>query len=568
VPPDSTIGPESIMPLPLDKPVATRFAPLDTTSRTKQIIAQVDAFRIRKDFHTALSVLRGAIAEMPDARDLREKLYDVLIEAGDRQGAIDEMLIYARYLGGRGDREGAALVLDELLLFEPGQPDATEMLAQLGYEVTYEPQYDEYGNPYPASPEQSWIDPAAYGQASYNWDESSVDPSGYDQRPDSYAQPRGGYSGRRYEPLTSDAPLPSLPMEEESTQFMEAPPSTRGLPLVVPPVPPVPENMGMPPAYIQTKPGAAQVARKQTPQHQPQPARPGAFSQLDEDALEEVDFFARHGMFDQARAMLDDQLSRLPNHPLLLEKKRELDVMAAQALAPTDRESGTRPVPRSADAPAAPAGGFGFDISESLNALDQLEIEPEHEPEPEPAAPPVDVETMFEQFKQGMGAPLQISETDAATHYDLGVAYKEMGLYADAIAEFELASRDPGRECVCLSMIGMIYVQVGEIDAAIDAFIRGLQVRNKTKEQEYALTYEVGNAYEMQGLPEQALMFFQKLAQINPGYQDPRGSVTERIRALDPRTAHMAHAAPADRSRVTDNIDDAFDDMMTGGRKK
>ena len=40
--------------------------------------------------------------------------------------------------------------------------------------------------------------------------------------------------------------------------------------------------------------------------------------------------------------------------------------------------------------------------------------------------------------------------------------------------EFQLAARDPARECVCQSMIGYIALQQGDVDGAINAFIRGL----------------------------------------------------------------------------------------------
>lgn len=564
-------------------PAGPRHTPYDPVARAKQLIATAETLRQQRNYQQAVAFLQTAIEELPTARDLREKLFDVLIEGGDRQGAIEEMLLFARYLADQGDPDGAALILDELLLLEPGQPDATDMLAQLGYALTYEsgPEYtDEYGNPYPAqgSDPQQYADPGYYGAGSYNFDDSS----GAYARPEPPAAQGRGYGDRRYGHLTSDAPLPSYGIEEESAQFMDAPPSTRGMPLV-PPAAPLPQHMQVPPTpavpgvlpdpaagipstYTPSRPGVASVNRRRLT---PPPRSSYAMSQLDEDALEEVEFFARHGMFDQARAMLNDQLSRLPNHPLILEKKREIEELAARALS--DRESGTRALPRAAEARPSEAA---YDISASLDALDQLEMGGSLEATaPLPAAPqPVDVESMFEQFKAGVSvgapnAPAQISESDAATHYDLGVAYKEMGLFTDAIAEFELASRDPGRECVCLSMIGMIYIQVGEIDAAIDAFMRGLQVRNKTREQEYALTYEVANAYEVQGLPEQALMFFQRLAAMNPAYADPRGSVADRMAALDPNQ-RTATRTMGGSFGTTDNVDDAFDEMMGRRRKK
>lgn len=566
---------------PMSLPVAlVQHAPrpvshtVDLSVRIKQMLAQAEAFRLRKDFDGAIGFLQSAIDALPDAKDLREKLYDVLIEAGDTPGAIEEMLLHAQYLTERGDAQGAALILDEILLLAPGQPEATEMLAKLGYAVTYsgDPQgaqyTDEYGNPYqgPIDDPMGGPDPYYGSQYGTEFDASSAAhliPRGAPGTPEERA-----YAGRRYEPLTTDPPLPSFGMDEESTQFMDTPPSNRGMPIVPPmaPVPDVPSG----PSYVSTRPGSATSTRRPIPPATPsQPRGPAVFSQLDEDALEEVDFFARNSMFDEARAMLDEQLRRLPNHPLLLEKKREVEVMASRSLS--DRESGTRALPKN-EAPRVSEAGF--DISASLHALDELEIDETATAyyEPMGQTQPVDIEEMFEQFKAGVSVPAQgpapISESDASTHYDLGVAYKEMGLYTDAIAEFELASRDPARECVCLSTIGMIYVQIGEIDAAIDAFIRGLQVRNKTKDQEYALTYEVANAYDAQGLPEQALMFFQRLAHANPTYTDPRGSVSDRMRALDPNQKPSAQAVGAERIRVADDMSSAFDDILGDRRKK
>jgi len=58
-----------------------------------------------------------------------------------------------------------------------------------------------------------------------------------------------------------------------------------------------------------------------------------------------------------------------------------------------------------------------------------------------------DVDAVFAQFKSAAFRS-QVEETDSATHYDLGVAYKEMGLVSDALKEFSLAARDPARDCM------------------------------------------------------------------------------------------------------------------------
>jgi tetratricopeptide (TPR) repeat protein len=266
-------------------------------------------------------------------------------------------------------------------------------------------------------------------------------------------------------------------------------------------------------------------------------------------------------MFEEARNILEEQLARLPNHPLLMERLREVTELASQthgARAATDNESGTRAVPRGSERPDEDRA---FDIAESLKMIDELEVAPGSVTGVQDDPRQISVESVFEQFKAGVAA--QISESDASTHYDLGVAYKEMGLYADAIGEFELAARDPGRECVCQSMIGVTHLQMGDIEAGIDALIRGLHASHKTVEQELALTYEIANAYEMRGVPEQALYYFLWVARMSPSYSDPRGSVAERLRRIDvPKPAARAVGA----EMIADEFDAAFDDLLPSGK--
>jgi tetratricopeptide (TPR) repeat protein len=132
------------------------------------------------------------------------------------------------------------------------------------------------------------------------------------------------------------------------------------------------------------------------------------------------------------------------------------------------------------------------------------------------------------------------------------------------VSEFELASRDPARECVAQSMIGMMHMEMGNVDQAIDAFIRGLHASQKSSDQELALTYEIGNAYEYRQNREQALYYFQLVARIDPNYRDPRGSVEERISNLE-----EPHE-PAQRAAVGgggDEFDAAFDDLFDGPKR-
>lgn len=519
-----------------EPPFALRSSPPggdDAASRVREIVSRSETFRRNGDYQAAISALRVAIAQHPSVREVRERLCDVLIECGDQDAAVLEMLAYARHVIEVGDSDAAARLLDEVLLLEPDNRTALQLLGSLGYAVSTP---DEEPAP---SQAQGWAQPDAH------------DPS---------------------------APLPSYDLEDAATGDAQqllarghsvAPTSAR---LAAPPIelddPFASENtsFGMP-AYPLEEPAQERVG-----------SSPGT---LDEAALEEIEFFTQHGMLEEAEGLLGEQLARLPNNPLLLEKRREIEAARSAAAG---EDAATRLASPYAEAPAADvaAGEYGYpppslseapassaqarevtvdrayDIAHALDEMDNVLDNFGPRQQPHTIGQQVSVEAVFEQFKQGVAA--QIAESDAATHYDLGVAYKEMGLIADAIHEFELASRDPTRECVCQSMIGMLHMQNNNIEGAIDAFILGLHAVQKTVDQELALTYEIGNAYEMRSNTDQALYYFQLVARLDLSYRDPRGSVAERIAMLERRSGHEPVAPKS--IAVGDEFDAAFDDLF------
>lgn len=503
----------------------------DPVVRARYIAAQVEQLRRDRNYEEAIALLEGSIDRLPDARELREKLCDLLLEAGDQPRAILAMIAFARRLAETNDIDGAARVLDEVLLLDQGHQEAITLLNELGYAV---PGYE--------APAEPGYDPNAPLPA-YDLDDISS--------PAQPAQPQA--MDGLDDPFADDEnqPLPAFPMEEDEAKTMYVSASMR------PSYEPAQlANLGTGSyAPVQTQSGAFSPVRIPPPPPQYAPAEastelaPPSFGNI-EDTLEEIDFFVSQGMLDDARNLLEEHLARLPNHRLLLDRKRELE----QLSPPAPNESGTRVAPRSAH-PAAEIEDRAFDIARSLDALDALDTHNDSFDQQQ-----VSVEDVFEQFKEGVKA--QVSESDAATHYDLGVAYKEMGLFTDAIAEFEIASRDPVRECVCQSMIGMLHMQLGNVDAGIDSLIRSLHASQKTREQELAILYEIANAHEHGHNPEQALYFFQRLARLDPKYYDPRGSISERVRRLDAPKAPTARAVGQDL--VADDFDAAFDELLGG----
>lgn len=526
-PPMQTQGPElAVNDAPLEAPIDEAHEAGDPVLWARQVVADADSFLRLRLWDRALETLRAALEMDPRSTMVRERLRDVLLETGDHEGAIEEMFALAAIALDALDAEGAIEHLLTVLRVVPGHPRAIEMLAELGYEVpAAEPtatfteptiQDAQPGYAYPEIPAQPEYRPGYDANAplpSYDLEEigpsEAMSPGSYDVRgPDQQPAAAEGFG--------DEAPLPSFPMDDEAAESH--------------------------PAAV-----AATVAA----------SRAFAGGESIEDALEEADFFASRGLFDDARAILEEQLARAPNHPLVVERLRELDSAAA---AQSMGGSGTRERPQDGGAPEAVAAAGddrAFDIAASLD-LDSLEELEEPRPEFANADEQVDVEEVFSKFKAGVKA--SVSESDSSTHYDLGVAYQEMGLYNDAIDEFELAARDPARECVCKHIVGSIHRAQGNLELAIASFQAALGSKQKTTEQELALYYELGDGFEAKGSPSEALAYFERIARRAPAYDDPRGKVSERIAAL----------APGDRPSRTkavgnaDDFDAAFDAILNG----
>lgn len=481
----------------------------DSRAHAKKAIVDADSFRKLRLYSKAIETLHIALEIDPRSIEIREKLREVLIEAGDREGAIAETVNLAALYIDRGELIEAEPLLREVIEIEPGHEAALSMLAEIvpgtGGELLIPappPSYD------PDAPLPSY-DLEEIGA------EQALARTGGAQRSDGYLAPEDFLSE---ESFTNEAPLPAFPLPSTDDE------------LVLDDVEPITDVEIVEPAG-------------------PSPQEIEAL----ESVLEEAEFFTSRGLYDDARTILTEQLARTPNHPLVLEKLREVE----EAVASTG--AGSQTIELSMLGAARPSAAPSYDVSASLDALDQLEA-----PAPSAASasatrsiPDVDVDQVFAKFKAGVRA--QVTNADAATHYDLGVAYKEMGLIPDAINEFEAAARDPSRECMCHAMIGLIYLEQGDLDKAAEAYIRGLSAAEKTVEQEMSLYYDLGNVYEMKGQNQDALYYFQKIARRDPGYRD----VADRIQALAPQLEIAAPKAPTARAVNDDEeFDRVFDDLF------
>jgi tetratricopeptide (TPR) repeat protein len=283
----------------------------------------------------------------------------------------------------------------------------------------------------------------------------------------------------------------------------------------------------------------------------PSPARSAELDVL-EEALEEADFFAARGLYEDARVILAEQLTKTPNHRLVIERLREVEESIAAS-------GSSQTIERSMLAGGAAESAEDLDVAVSLSGMNQELPAQSAGSDVTSSMVHVDVDQVFMKFKAGVRA--QVAEADSATHYDLGVAYKEMGLLGEAIAEFEAAARDPHRECMCYAMMGLIYLEQNDLERSSESYIKALGAQSKTVEQEMSLYYDLGIVYEMKNAKKEALYYFQKIARRDPGFRD----TADRIAALSPGGAEPAKPAqPARAVGDDDDFERAFDDLFEG----
>ncbi len=477
-------------------------------AQADQFLADAEAFRRVKLYDRALENVRQARAVAPQRVDVHEVERDLLIEAGRSEEAIETMLRIAAIFVEQLDAEAAAHALQDVLAYEPRNARALEMLHELGYEVVEdEADTGEAAEAYAPPVAQTPAPPTA------------PPPPSHRSAP---LSPRGGA------PMSPrGAPLPparARQLSELSDPFDAPEPGA---------------------ARTQAPPADAPLPSFDLDNTEEEAPRPTQIPAMDrrsvrarelelDDALEEIEFFLTRGLLEDARIILDQQLALHPNNLLLHERLQEL-VSQEQAQA----GSGARTRPHS---------DHVYDLENSLEEFDSW-IPPPSQGQPQEQ---VDVEEIFTQFKEGVAK--QISVDDSQAHYDLGLAYKEMGLLDDAIREFELAARDAIKYPICSAMIGAIETERGRPEEAIQAYMAGLGAEGLEPQQETMLAYEVALLYEAGREFGEALRFYRQAAQSTPHYRD----VDQRIARMQKEMGSMRAAAVG----ANEDWDAAFDDII------
>ncbi|MFQ5724083.1 MAG: tetratricopeptide repeat protein [Terriglobia bacterium] len=297
------------------------------------------------------------------------------------------------------------------------------------------------------------------------------------------------------------------------------------------------------------------------------------------EAGEEIDFYLNQGLAEQARTALEGYEQRFPGEPALAELRARVEAAAAAPAEAAPEAAPAEPLPvepvpaeaaseeseihevtleaQPQEQPAPAGTGMSADdfFSGLAGELDQaLEgavppteppAAPSPAPTPEPAPAPAAKEEekeaapvgvlaeVFEEFKEELGEVEEVE--DLETHYNLGIAYKEMGLMEEAISEFQKVVKASEKERsashlfqVC-TLLGMCFIEKGMPQIAVRWYERALKSPGVDEEGSLALRYDMGVAHEQAGNKKAALNCFMEVYGANVDYRN----VGERIRELE-----------------------------------
>jgi tetratricopeptide (TPR) repeat protein len=133
---------------------------------------------------------------------------------------------------------------------------------------------------------------------------------------------------------------------------------------------------------------------------------------------------------------------------------------------------------------------------------------------------------IFQEFRSDIGESPEDEEEDLETHYNLGIAYREMGLLDEAIGEFQKVAKavQKGKPFPyamnCSTLLALTFMDKGEPKIASLWYKRALEVPALDPETILALRYDLAVSLETAGESSAALDSFRQVYAMNIDYRD------------------------------------------------
>jgi tetratricopeptide (TPR) repeat protein len=222
-------------------------------------------------------------------------------------------------------------------------------------------------------------------------------------------------------------------------------------------------------------------------------------------------------------------------------------------LSPEPESETAEPAKAPSENRALASDQFLSDLADEIDKLGIGELTPAFsEPAPKEesqAAAPVKAEApaaagenvplkeVFDEFRADLGE-MGGEDEDLETHYNLGIAFREMGLLEEAISEFQKVAKanEKGKAfryaMQCCTLLGLSFMEKGQPNIAAIWYERALGTPSLDAESALALRYDLGVAQESANDLDAALKSFSHVYAVNIDYRD----VADRIAALQKTT--------------------------------
>lgn len=265
----------------------------------------------------------------------------------------------------------------------------------------------------------------------------------------------------------------------------------------------------------------------------------------------EAEFYFQQGMLQEAQGVYQRILAQDPDNAQARERLAEIEG-AGRAREVTEELEvpgitiaevqegrfpweedlpGEKVIPVFKVAPEAPEPGEGGYVDLASELERELSEEERQRALVEQSRTIPVLEEILQEFQRGVRE--QLDKEDYETHYNLGIAYKEMDLLDEAIEEFRLAASDPSRALSCANLLGLCYLAKGKPEQAVPEFLQGLRIPGHPPEDYRGLKYELAMAYEATGDLTKALEILSGVYGESPTFRDVKERVQDLRRRLE-----------------------------------
>ena len=161
-------------------------------------------------------------------------------------------------------------------------------------------------------------------------------------------------------------------------------------------------------------------------------------------------------------------------------------------------------------------------------------------------------ESIFSDFKKGVSATLEVGDFD--TRYDLGIAYREMGLFEDAIGEFRVCLESPTRRFDSAYLMGLCARDLGRFADSVNHLKQALALPDLPEERMAGVYFDLSIAEELGGNLDRACSSVRRVIELEADFP----GAAARLAALE--SGEAATPELGEPGEVFESFDDLFED--------